>query len=309
MPNFIPPQQGQAGQQQQQQQAGGAAGTSRAPSSTTTSSASPTSNTTSATPQANGATATPAAGARPPFLFPPFPFLPFTVPPPQPPPNFSGLSDAELEEMEGRERSNVEARIKCLRNIQVLLDAAVMEMQQYSAVVSRINTSAASASRSTSASSESKDSSSSTTTTTTASSDVVDDSNGNQTVTETRKDETKTEESASATSSDMSNNVTSSSDVTVPLKDPSETGARPKVPKVASSTRSEVNSAEVQPRESEELPKNASLLKANEEKETSTDVKGIENPFNAILDDSNRSLSDQEEIRKRRLAVFEEQKK
>merc|ERR1719300_347617 len=308
MPNFIPPQQGQAGQQQQQQQAGGAAGTSRAPSSTTTSSASPTSNTTSATPQANGATATPAAGARPPFLFPPFPFLPFTVPPPQPPPNFSGLSDAELAEMEGRERNNVEARIKCLRNIQVLLDAAVMEMQQYSAVVARINTTAASASQSTSASSESKVSSSSTTTTT-ASSDVVDDSNVKQTVTETSKDETKTEESASATSSDMSNNVSSSSDVTVPLKDPSETGARPKVPQVALSARSEVNSAEVQPRESEELPKKASLMKANEVKEASTDVKGIENPFNAILDDSNRSSSDQEEIRKRRLAVFEEQKK
>ena len=50
---------------------------------------------------------------------PPFPFVPFTVPPPQPPPNFSGMSEAELREMEGTERSNVEARIRCLRNIQV----------------------------------------------------------------------------------------------------------------------------------------------------------------------------------------------
>ena len=50
---------------------------------------------------------------------PPFPFVPFTVPPPQPPPNFSGMSEAELREMEGAERSNVEARIRCLRNIQV----------------------------------------------------------------------------------------------------------------------------------------------------------------------------------------------
>ena len=40
--------------------------------------------------------------------------------------------------MEGNERANVEARIKCLRNIQVLLDAAVMEMQQYSSVVSQL---------------------------------------------------------------------------------------------------------------------------------------------------------------------------
>ena len=52
-------------------------------------------------------------------MFPPFPFVPFSVPPPQPPPNFSGMSEAELREMEGSERSNVEARIKCLRNIQV----------------------------------------------------------------------------------------------------------------------------------------------------------------------------------------------
>lgn len=43
--------------------------------------------------------------------------------------------------MEGNERANVEARIKCLRNIQVLLDAAVMEMQQYSSVVSQLDAS------------------------------------------------------------------------------------------------------------------------------------------------------------------------
>ena len=54
---------------------------------------------------------------RPPFLFPPF--LPFSVPPPQPPPNFSGMSTEELRELEGNERNNVEARIRCLRNIQV----------------------------------------------------------------------------------------------------------------------------------------------------------------------------------------------
>merc|ERR1719342_482737 len=48
-----------------------------------------------------------------------------------------GLSAAELAAMEGQERQAVEARIRCLRNIQVLLDAAVMEMQQYSSVVAR----------------------------------------------------------------------------------------------------------------------------------------------------------------------------
>lgn len=64
---------------------------------------------------------------------------PFSIPPPLPPQNFSGLTDEELRAMEGHERANVEARIKCLRNIQVLLDAAVMEMQQYSSVVSQLD--------------------------------------------------------------------------------------------------------------------------------------------------------------------------
>merc|ERR1719422_1775462 len=56
-----------------------------------------------------------------------------------PPPNFSGLTTDELRTMEGNERENIEARVKCLRNVQVLLDAAVMEMQQYTHVVSRLN--------------------------------------------------------------------------------------------------------------------------------------------------------------------------
>jgi len=63
------------------------------------------------------------------FSTPPLflPFLPpptfFAMPPapPQPPANFSGLSREELQLMEGEERQNVEARIKVLRNIQVLL--------------------------------------------------------------------------------------------------------------------------------------------------------------------------------------------
>lgn len=54
-----------------------------------------------------------------PFLFPPFPFVPFMPPPPMPPQNLSTLSAEELQRMEGTERENVEARIQCLRNIQV----------------------------------------------------------------------------------------------------------------------------------------------------------------------------------------------
>merc|ERR1712004_883590 len=70
---------------------------------------------------------------------PPFFMPPFSIPPPMPPQDFSGLTEDELKAMEGHERANVEARIKCLRNIQVLLDAAVMEMQQYSSVVSQLD--------------------------------------------------------------------------------------------------------------------------------------------------------------------------
>ena len=56
--------------------------------------------------------------------------------PPMPPPNFSGLSDEELRAMEGMERQHVQARIECLKNIQSLLDAAVIQMQQYSTLIS-----------------------------------------------------------------------------------------------------------------------------------------------------------------------------
>nr|CAI5834437.1 unnamed protein product [Callosobruchus analis] len=71
------------------------------------------------------------------FPPPPFPFVPFMPPPPppMPPQHLARLSAEELRRMEGNERENVEARIQCLRNIQMLLDAAVMMMQQYSSTV------------------------------------------------------------------------------------------------------------------------------------------------------------------------------
>lgn len=53
------------------------------------------------------------------------------MPPPLPPLNLSGLSDEELAEMEGNERHNVEARIHCLRNINTLLNASMVHIQQY----------------------------------------------------------------------------------------------------------------------------------------------------------------------------------
>ena len=53
------------------------------------------------------------------------------MPPPLPPLNFSALSAEELANMEGNERHNVETRIHCLRNISVMLDTAMLHMQQY----------------------------------------------------------------------------------------------------------------------------------------------------------------------------------
>ena len=49
------------------------------------------------------------------------------------------ISDEELIAMEENERKNVEVQINRLRNIQVLLNTAVKEMEQYSAVVSQLD--------------------------------------------------------------------------------------------------------------------------------------------------------------------------
>uniref|UniRef100_A0A1I8EBZ3 E3 ubiquitin-protein ligase hrd-1 n=1 Tax=Wuchereria bancrofti TaxID=6293 RepID=A0A1I8EBZ3_WUCBA len=62
--------------------------------------------------------------AIPPFMVPPvFPFPPV--------PSFAGLTDEEVAAMEGTERAAIEARINCIRNISLLLDAATMQLQQY----------------------------------------------------------------------------------------------------------------------------------------------------------------------------------
>uniref|UniRef100_A0A914HAY9 Uncharacterized protein n=1 Tax=Globodera rostochiensis TaxID=31243 RepID=A0A914HAY9_GLORO len=62
---------------------------------------------------------------------PPPPFMPF----PQPP-LLDGLSDAEIVAMEGTERRAVEARIQSLRNISILLDAALLQFQHYLRITS-----------------------------------------------------------------------------------------------------------------------------------------------------------------------------
>lgn len=74
----------------------------------------------------------------PPFLGMPI-FPPFGLPPmPMPPAGFAGLTDEELRAMEGHERQNLEARLQCLQNIHTLLDAAMLQINQYLTVLANI---------------------------------------------------------------------------------------------------------------------------------------------------------------------------
>jgi len=246
----------------------------------------------------------PGGAVRPPFMFPPFPFLPFTVPPPQPPPNFTGMSDTELEEMEGRERSSVEARIRCLRNIQVLLDAAVMEMQQYSAVVARANASAAtsttaSASTTTTAAAEPQPATTNAAAASSSEASVADSTVVNSPSGASESDSvvasSKPADAASSVSSTSTTVPPSSSPG--PFLSPAETGARPKVSTSSPTIKDE------SPSQKKEV--------ATVSSEGEVKVKGEgqkENPFEALAEEKSKT-AEQEEIRKRRLAVFEEQKR
>ncbi|KFD50730.1 hypothetical protein M514_08386 [Trichuris suis] len=69
-------------------------------------------------------------GGSTPFI----PVPPFVLPFPSPP-NFVGLTDEEVRQMEGVERASVEARVRALRNISTLLDAALVQLQQYTTVL------------------------------------------------------------------------------------------------------------------------------------------------------------------------------
>ncbi|XP_060577848.1 E3 ubiquitin-protein ligase synoviolin A-like isoform X2 [Ruditapes philippinarum] len=60
---------------------------------------------------------------------------------PRPPSSLSGLSVEELRSMEGVERENIEARIQWLRDIQALLDGAMLLMQQYNSIATSSSTS------------------------------------------------------------------------------------------------------------------------------------------------------------------------
>lgn len=92
------------------------------------------------TPQAAQANAGTQPGASSTSTMPPMfgfpPFMPFPAPMPPPPLELGHLSTEELVRMEGNERQNIEARIRCLRNIQTMLDAAVLQLQMYNTTVS-----------------------------------------------------------------------------------------------------------------------------------------------------------------------------
>jgi len=264
--------------------------------------------TTAATTAASSSTPTGGAGGpsglRSPFVFPPFPFLPFSAPPPMPPPNFEGLSAAELAAMEGQERQAVEARIRCLRNIQVLLDAAVMEMQQYSSVVARNASTNNIPSTSvpptepgaTTSSTSSTASTSESPSISTARTSIAASPSSSNTSSVTISSFTATS-SVSATTSVVTPPTTSRLSST-------ETGARPKTSNTSATTGNHTSSASSE--------KGTNEVTNREQLTDSLEL--VNNPFDALSKndtvepDTGRS-AEQEEIRRRRLAVFEEQKK
>merc|ERR1719432_533256 len=240
-----------------------------------------------------------APAARPPFPFPPFPFLPFTTPPPMPPPNFEGLSAAELAAMEGNERTAVEARIRCLRNIQVLLDAAVMEMQQYSAVVARNTTHIPATASTESATSESSTAVSSTT--------VITDSSTTTAVSSS----TATSTTASTTSSlgSLASISLSTPAVSVAEENVLPTSVSTPTISEASTTASSPSASSGTlgtPSETGARPKTSSSVSLEKK---SVESEKEKNPFESLTKEEGGRTPEQEEMRRKRLAVFEEQKR
>ncbi|CAN8008950.1 unnamed protein product, partial [Ixodes pacificus] len=158
-------------QQQQQQQpepqlpgaaAGAAASSSSAAAAAAAGGPSGTGQPTAGASAASSSGTAAAPGVGTPFLLPPF--FPLSTspavlppPPPVPPEGLESLSAEELNAMEGQERDKVAARIRCLRNIQTLLDAAVLQLQQYSTTVASLSSSYSGSSSSSSGSSSSDD--------------------------------------------------------------------------------------------------------------------------------------------------------
>uniref|UniRef100_A0A8C3V2N0 RING-type E3 ubiquitin transferase n=1 Tax=Catharus ustulatus TaxID=91951 RepID=A0A8C3V2N0_CATUS len=86
-------------------------------------------------PGPGGAGAVPGLPLPPPWVGMAWPPL-FGVPPmPVPPAGFAGLTEDELRALEGHERQHLEARLQCLHNIHTLLDAAMLQINQYLGVL------------------------------------------------------------------------------------------------------------------------------------------------------------------------------
>lgn len=78
-------------------------------------------------------------GGSTPGALPLTPLLTTGFPPmPVPPAGFAGLTEEELRAMEGHDRQNLEARLQCLQNIHTLLDAAMVQINQYLTVLATI---------------------------------------------------------------------------------------------------------------------------------------------------------------------------
>ncbi|XP_062456807.1 E3 ubiquitin-protein ligase synoviolin-like isoform X10 [Rhea pennata] len=91
-----------------------------------------------ATSEAAPAGTVPGLPFPPPWMGMPWPPL-FGFPPmPVPPAGFAGLTEEELRAMEGHDRQNLEARLQCLQNIHTLLDAAMLQINQYLTVLATI---------------------------------------------------------------------------------------------------------------------------------------------------------------------------
>ncbi|XP_062367972.1 E3 ubiquitin-protein ligase synoviolin [Cinclus cinclus] len=93
-----------------------------------------------AAPELGAAGAVPGLPLPPPWVGMAWPPL-FGVPPmPVPPAGFAGLTEDELRALEGHERQHLEARLQCLHNIHTLLDAAMLQINQYLSVLPTIGT-------------------------------------------------------------------------------------------------------------------------------------------------------------------------
>lgn len=132
-PNFIPPAFFLANNMAPQFQPGGNATIEAAQLANQNAQQPTTSQSHSAQQQQQSPSASQQPPNQTPLQFPPSGFMPpYFPPPPFPrPPTTAGLSEAEILLLEGTERRNVEARIEVLRNITTLLDAAMLQIQQY----------------------------------------------------------------------------------------------------------------------------------------------------------------------------------